>query len=159
MVIDFSDRLRELRLEKGYSQATLSQKITNLGQPLSEAALAKYESGRTIPNLQVAAYLADYFGVSIDYLACGEKASVLSTEGLKEEQIRLIMEIIGALQKQNQTRYTATKTQPTQELLKKRRIINAAAGREPSDLVLKNATYVNVFSNAKIIRDNTDKGF
>ena len=41
MVIDFSDRLRELRLEKGYSQATLSQKITNLGQPLSEAALAK----------------------------------------------------------------------------------------------------------------------
>ena len=78
MVIDFSDRLRELRLEKGYSQATLSQKITNLGQPLSEAALAKYESGRTIPNLQVAAYLADYFGVSIDYLACGEKASVLS---------------------------------------------------------------------------------
>lgn len=115
MVIDFSDRLRELRLEKGYSQATLSQKITNLGQPLSEAALAKYESGRTVPNLQVAAYLADYFGISIDYLACGEKASVLSTEGLKEEQIRLIVEIIGALQKQNQTRYTATKTQPTQE--------------------------------------------
>lgn len=33
------------------------------------------------------------------------------------------------------------------ELIKKRRIINAAAGREKADLVLKNATYVNVFSN------------
>ncbi|MGO5050389.1 adenine deaminase [Dysosmobacter sp. Sow4_B12] len=33
------------------------------------------------------------------------------------------------------------------KLLKKQRIINAAAGREPADLVLKNATYVNVFSN------------
>ena len=33
------------------------------------------------------------------------------------------------------------------KLLKKRRIINAAAGRESADLVLKNATYVNVFSN------------
>lgn len=33
------------------------------------------------------------------------------------------------------------------KLQKKRRIINAAAGREPADLVLKNATYVNVFSN------------
>lgn len=33
------------------------------------------------------------------------------------------------------------------KLLKKRRIIDAAAGREPADLVLKNATYVNVFSN------------
>ena len=33
------------------------------------------------------------------------------------------------------------------KLLKKRRIIDAAAGREPADLVLKNTVYVNVFSN------------
>lgn len=33
------------------------------------------------------------------------------------------------------------------ELIKKHKIISAASGREPADLVLKNATYVNVFSN------------
>ena len=33
------------------------------------------------------------------------------------------------------------------KLLKKQRIIAVAAGREPADLVLKNATYLNVFSN------------
>ena len=33
------------------------------------------------------------------------------------------------------------------KLLVKRRIVHAAAGREPADLVLKNASYVNVFSN------------
>lgn len=33
------------------------------------------------------------------------------------------------------------------KLLKKQRVIGAASGREPADLVLKNATYVNVFSN------------
>ena len=33
------------------------------------------------------------------------------------------------------------------KLLKKQRIIEAASGREKADLVLKNATYVNVFSN------------
>lgn len=33
------------------------------------------------------------------------------------------------------------------KLMKKQRIIAAAAGREPADLVLKNATFVNVFSN------------
>ncbi len=33
------------------------------------------------------------------------------------------------------------------KLMKKRRIIEAAAGREPADLVLKNAVYVNVFAN------------
>ena len=35
----------------------------------------------------------------------------------------------------------------SQQLDKKRRIISAAAGREPADLVLKNAVYVNVFTN------------
>ena len=33
------------------------------------------------------------------------------------------------------------------KLTKKLRVIAVAAGREPADLVLKNATYVNVFSN------------
>ena len=33
------------------------------------------------------------------------------------------------------------------KLAKKRRIIRVAAGHEPADLVLKNTTYVNVFSN------------
>ena len=39
------------------------------------------------------------------------------------------------------------------KLLKKQRIIAAAAGREPADLVLKNATFVNVFSNELSIMD------
>lgn len=33
------------------------------------------------------------------------------------------------------------------KLMKKQRIIAAASGRMPADLVLKNATFVNVFSN------------
>ena len=33
------------------------------------------------------------------------------------------------------------------KLLKKQRVIEAASGREKADLVLKNATYVNVVSN------------
>ena len=31
--------------------------------------------------------MADCFGVSIDYLACGEKAAVVSVDGLTDEQI------------------------------------------------------------------------
>ena len=33
------------------------------------------------------------------------------------------------------------------KLIKKQRVIEAASGRQKADLVLKNATYVNVFSN------------
>ena len=39
------------------------------------------------------------------------------------------------------------------KLMKKRRIIAAAAGREPADLVFKNATYVNVFSGELCTED------
>ena len=48
MLVDFSERLKRLRREKGYSQAALAQKVSDMGQNLSEAALAKYESSRTI---------------------------------------------------------------------------------------------------------------
>ena len=39
------------------------------------------------------------------------------------------------------------------KLLKKQRVIEAASGRQKADLVLKNATYVNVFSNELLTCD------
>ena len=41
----------------------------------------------------------------------------------------------------------------SQKLMRKQKIIHAAAGREKADLVLKNATYVNVFSGELITED------
>lgn len=69
MMIDFAGRLKRLRIEKGYSQATLAKKITDAGQKLGEASIAKYENGRTYPNLQTAACMADCFG-GFNRLSC-----------------------------------------------------------------------------------------
>ena len=115
MLVDFSERLKRLRREKGYSQAALAQKVSDMGQNLSEAALAKYDSSRTYPTLQVAASLADYFGVSIDYLACGEKASVISVDGLTDEQVDLVTELARSLQQQNKNHRVTPKSTPTPE--------------------------------------------
>lgn len=93
MMMDFAGRLKRLRIEKGYSQATLAKKITDAGQKPGEASIAKYENGRIYPNLQTAACMADCFGVSIDYLACGEKAAVVLVDGLTDEQINLMTEL------------------------------------------------------------------
>ncbi len=54
MMMDFAGRLKRLRIEKGYSQATLAKKITDAGQKPGEASIAKYENGRIYPNLQTA---------------------------------------------------------------------------------------------------------
>ena len=109
MMIDFAGRLKRLRIEKGYSQATLAKKITDAGQKPGEA------SGRTYPNLQTAACMADCFGVSIDYLACGEKAAVVSVDGLTDEQINLMTELTRALRQQNKSRWGNPKSTPTPE--------------------------------------------
>jgi len=45
------------------------------------------------------------------------------------------------------SQYESYESKVSRKLRKKQRIIDVAAGREKADLVLKNATYVNVFSN------------
>ena len=59
--------------------------------------------------------LADYFGVSIDYLACGEKASVISVDGLTDEQVDLVTELARSLQQQNKNHRVTPKSTPTPE--------------------------------------------
>lgn len=61
------ERLKELRAEKGLSQAQLAKETG-----LSRSALYYWENGLKIPNAQAIIILARYFEVSTDYLL-GEK--------------------------------------------------------------------------------------
>ena len=59
----FCERLKELRIEKNLSQHLLSKELG-----YSQAAIARWEAGIQIPNIDVAITLAKYFGVTTDYL-------------------------------------------------------------------------------------------
>lgn len=63
----FDARLKELRKRFGVSQEELAQYL-NMGR----TAIANYESGLTMPSVEVLDKLASYFGVSTDYLLCRE---------------------------------------------------------------------------------------
>ena len=60
---DFATRLRELRKSNNVSQQKLS-KYLNFGY----TAIANYESGRNQPSLDTVKKIAQYFGVTGDYL-------------------------------------------------------------------------------------------
>jgi transcriptional regulator with XRE-family HTH domain len=60
---DFSERLRTLRKEKSITQYRLA-KETGISAP----AIASYECGRNDPGAFILCCLADYFGVTTDYL-------------------------------------------------------------------------------------------
>ena len=60
----FSERLVSLRKSKGVSQAFAAKEIQ-----ISPRAYQKYEYEESEPTLSVAARIADFYGVSLDYLA------------------------------------------------------------------------------------------
>ena len=111
--------IKDVAKKAGVSIATVS-KFINGGNVLEENRVAIEEAVRDL-NYQVNTVargmktrrsmtvgvlipsLADYFGVSIDYLACGEKASVISVDGLTDEQVDLVTELARSLQQQNKT--------------------------------------------------------
>lgn len=62
-MVDFSERLKELRTEKGLSQAQLA---ADTGLTIS--AISKWEQGQRIPSALAVITLAKYFHVTTDYL-------------------------------------------------------------------------------------------
>ncbi len=63
---NFAERLKDLRISKKLSQAQLS---INLNYKVSQAAIAYYENGQRTPSLDVAILFANYFKVSLNYIA------------------------------------------------------------------------------------------
>ena len=60
----FSEKLAILRKNKGITQEALAEKLN-----VSRQAVAKWEAGETIPDLDKCRMLAELFGVSLDDLA------------------------------------------------------------------------------------------
>ena len=61
--MEFSEKLRELRLQKNVSQAKLAADIH-----ISRSAVAKWENGLGLPNDDSLKMLAEYFGIGIGEL-------------------------------------------------------------------------------------------
>lgn len=57
------NRLRQVRLSKGMNQKELAEALN-----LSQAAISGYETGKYDPGMKIWKSIAEYFGVSVDYL-------------------------------------------------------------------------------------------
>ncbi len=63
MDIVFAERLRNLRKEKGISQAELARALN-----LTQRKISYLETGQFEPDLTILWTISNYFGVSCDYL-------------------------------------------------------------------------------------------
>lgn len=99
----FGERLKELRKTKNLTQENIGE-LCGVGK----ATISNWESNSTDPPLETVMKLANYFGVSIDFLlgnetnspntidkvnqALREAGLVNSDETLKEEEIKLALD-------------------------------------------------------------------
>ena len=60
---NFAERIKELRIKHGMTQTAMGEIIGT-----KQDSVSTYERGKNYPEVRNLMILADYFGVSIDYL-------------------------------------------------------------------------------------------
>ncbi len=63
--INIKTNLRKLRREKDFTQVFVQMKTG-----IDQSMLSKYETGERLPPIDVLLLLADFYGVSLDYILC-----------------------------------------------------------------------------------------
>ena len=61
--MEFKDRLKELRIDRGLSQMQLAKALN-----LSQSAVAKWELGKTEPTASAIIAVAKYFNETTDFI-------------------------------------------------------------------------------------------
>ena len=90
--MEFSQKLQELRKQKGLTQEELAQKLY-----VSRTAISKWESGRGYPSIDSLKEIAKFFCVTVDQLLSGEEVLTIAQEDHKQKTGHLRDLVFGLL--------------------------------------------------------------
>lgn len=94
-MIIVSEKIKELRIKKGLTQAQLAQLLG-----CSSSVISAYELGTKKPSYENLTTLARIFNVSTDYLLGVEnRKDPLDTSSLTNEEIQVLRQLINVLRK------------------------------------------------------------
>ena len=91
-IVDFHEKLQELRKRKGITQEELAALLY-----VSRTAVSKWESGRGYPNLDSLKALSTVFSVTVDELLSGDELLCLAQEESQQKQSHLCDLVFGLL--------------------------------------------------------------
>ncbi len=83
------EKIRALRLARGIRQEELGRRIG-----ASKQSVSNWENGNILPSIDVLIRLADFFGVSTDYLLGRDSRKTLDADGLTNDEFSHIRQII-----------------------------------------------------------------
>ena len=90
--MEFHEKLRELRKQKGLTQEEVAESLY-----VSRTAISKWESGRGYPNIDSLKAISKFFSVTIDELLSGEQVLTIAEEDQKQKESILRDMVFGLL--------------------------------------------------------------
>ena len=92
-MLDFSQRLKQLRRDRHLTQAQVAKRIG-----VTAAMVSSYETDIRLPSYEVMVRL---FGVTVDYLLCRQDKRFLDISDLSEEEAALVCGMVELLKKKD----------------------------------------------------------
>lgn len=93
-MVDFSQRLKQLRLDKHLTQAQVAARVG-----VTASMVSSYETDIRLPSFEVMVRLSDLFGVTVDYLLCREGRRFLDISALSDEEAAAVCSLVEILKK------------------------------------------------------------
>ena len=95
---DFGENLKKLRRSRSLTQKDFGAKVG-----LSKAVVSKYENGMGYPSFDVLVRIAQYFGITTDYLLGVARGKTVDVSELTDSQIAAIHQLIAEFKTANET--------------------------------------------------------
>ena len=88
-MVDLGDKLKQLRIDKGFSQAELARRVG-----ITKSMISSYENSMRLPSYDVLLKTARCFHVSTDYLLGITSKRMLDVSDLTDRQAEIISRLI-----------------------------------------------------------------
>lgn len=92
MMLDFSMRLKQLRIDKRLTQAQVAKRVG-----VTRSMISSYETDIRYPSNDILKSLCRLFGVSSDYLLCIDDRRLLDITDLTEREATAVIEMVNVL--------------------------------------------------------------
>ena len=92
-IFDFGERLKDLRIENGYTQQELADKLN-----VSHNTIVRWENNYKVPTKNHIMQLSELFCTSLDYLVGINKKRSIVVSHLTEDQINILNSLVTEFQ-------------------------------------------------------------
>ncbi len=93
-MVDFGNRLKDLRSERNITQQALADKLG-----ITKSMISAYETSIRYPSYDVLIKIALLFKVSTDYLLGIDEKRTINLDGMNDNQIKIISNLIDEFSK------------------------------------------------------------